>query len=75
MLSGTLWNEEISEEFDPDDPSTEWVNQEYVVEEFLCPTCTLHLFGKDEIGASSLPSEFRTSEVRERYFGDPYGND
>jgi hypothetical protein len=75
MLSGSLWNEEVSEEVDPDDPTSEWVHKEYVVEEFLCPTCTLNLFGKDEIRASSLPGEFRTSEVRERYFGHAYENE
>jgi hypothetical protein len=78
MLSGAEWEEEVSEaEYDPDDPGppVEWVDTTYVVEEFLCPTCGLHLFGANETGAAGLPSEFKRSDVRERDFGDPYGND
>jgi len=75
MLSGTLWNEEVSDDVDPDDPTSEWVDQTYVVEEFLCPTCTLHLFGTNEARAGELPEEFTKSEVRERDFGPEYGND
>jgi hypothetical protein len=78
MASGALWQEEVSEaDYDPDDPGppVEWVDRTYVVEEFLCSTCGLHLFGTNEIRASGLPEEFKTSDVRERVFGDPYGND
>jgi hypothetical protein len=78
MLSGALWDEEVSEaDYDLEDPGppVEWVDSTYVAEEFLCPTCGLHLFGTNEIRASGLPGEFKTSEIRERDFGDPYGND
>jgi hypothetical protein len=75
MLSGTLWNEEVSDDIDPDDPTTEWVDQTYVVEEFLCPTCTLHLYGTNETRAAGLGEEFTRTEVRERDFGPPYMNE
>jgi hypothetical protein len=75
VVSGYLWIEEISEVVDPDDPTTEWVDRTYVVDEFSCPSCTLNLLGTDEIRASGLPDEFKKSEVRERDFEPPYMNE
>lgn len=75
MRSGSLWNEEISDDQDPDDPSVEWVDLTYVTEDFVCPTCSLRLFGAKEIQAGGLPEEYTMSEAREREFGEEYGND
>jgi hypothetical protein len=75
MRSGSLWNEETSDDQDPDDPTTEWVDLTYVTEEFLCPTCGLRLFGTKEIEAGGLANEYMKSEAREREFGEEYGND
>ena len=75
MRSGSLWNEEISNDQDPEDPSVEWVELTYVTEDFLCPTCGLRLFGTKEIQAGGLPEEYTKSETRDREFGEEYGND
>lgn len=75
MRSGSLWNEEVSDDQDPEDPGTEWVDLTYVTEEFLCPTCGLRLFGTKEIKAGGLSEEYTKSEARERDFGEEYGND
>lgn len=75
MLTGSLWNEEVSEDQDEEDPTTEWVDLTYVVEEFLCPTCGLRLFGTKETQAGEMPGEFTQTEVREREFGEEYNNE
>ena len=75
MRSGSLWNEEISDDQDSNDPSIEWVDLTYVTEDFLCPTCDLRLFGAKEIQAGGLSEEYTKSEAREREFGEEYGND
>jgi hypothetical protein len=75
MCSGSLWNEEASDDQDPDDPTTEWVDLTYVTEDFRCPTCGLRLLGAKEIQAAGLSDEYTKSEARERDFGDEYGND
>lgn len=73
--AGALWSEDVSDEVDPDDPSVEYVDEVYVVEEFICPTCGLHLYGSKETSAAKLPEEFTLREIREREFGPDYGND
>jgi hypothetical protein len=86
FLGGSLWHEEVSEEdegsayVDRDgelqvEPPTERVDKTFSIEEFLCPECSLRLFGTQEIAAGELPSEFEETEVREREFGPDYGND
>jgi hypothetical protein len=75
MLGGSLWNEEVSEDQDPSDPTTEYVDLTYVVEEFVCPTCGLRLFGTKETQAGGLPEEFTKSEAREREFSEEYMNE
>ena len=75
MISGSLWSEGVSDDQDPDDPTTEWIDETYVVEEFRCPYCNLTLSGVKETKAAGLPEEFVRSEVRERDFGPEYGND
>lgn len=73
--AGALWSEDVSDEVDPDDPSVEYVDEVYVVEEFICPTCGLHLYGSKETNAAKLPEEFTLREIREREFEPDYGND
>lgn len=75
VSAGMLWNEELSEDQKPSDPATEWVDREFIVEEFVCPVCQLHLFGAKEIDAAGLPEEFSRTEAREREFEPEYGND
>ena len=53
------------DEYDEDDP----------LEEFLCPTCGLHLSGTRELDVTDLPEQFYQTEEREREFEPEYGND
>lgn len=75
VIGGTQYDEEVSEEQDPDDPFTEYVDITYATEEFVCLVCGLHLHGAQEINVSSLPDEFYDTEEREREFEPDYGND
>jgi len=75
VLGGVLWHEEASDEYDEDDPYTEYVEKTYLAEEFLCPTCDLRLSGTRELAVTSLPEEFYETEEREREFEPDYGND
>ena len=75
ILGGILWDEEISDKFDPEDPFVEYVEKTFSTEEFVCITCDLHLAGKREMSVISLPEEFCEIEEREREFEPDYGND
>ncbi len=75
VIGGTQYDEEISNDQDPNDPFTEYVDITYATEEFACLVCELHLRGAQEIHASSLPDEFYETEEREREFEPDYGND
>ncbi|MCC2616718.1 hypothetical protein LJ739_10740 [Aestuariibacter halophilus] len=75
ILGGVLWHEEVSDEYDEDDPFTEYVEKTFSTEEFLCPTCGLHLAGTRELYVTDLPEEFCQTEEREREFEPEYGND
>ena len=75
VIGGVIWDEQVSEDIDPDNPWVEFVNETYLSEEFHCPTCGLHLNGRREIGATDLPEEFYKVEEREREFEPEYGNE
>ena len=75
VIGGTQYDEEISQDQDPDDPFTEYVDVTYATEEFVCLVCELHLLGSQEISATELPDEFYDTEEREREFEPDYGND
>lgn len=75
ILGGSRFEEHVSEDQDPEDPYTEYIEVEYSSEEFLCPVCQLHLQGTQEIYATDLPGEFTETEEREREFEPDYGND
>ncbi len=75
VLGGVLWSEDVSEEVDPDDPTTEFIDETYLSEGFYCPTCALELRGRQEVVAADLPEEFYQQETREREFEPDYGND
>jgi hypothetical protein len=75
VVAGIRWSEELSTEQDKEDPSVEYVDIVYLAEEFDCPICDLHLFGRKEIEAAELSDEFTKIEVREREFEAEYGND
>ncbi len=85
-LGGSFWHEEVSVEEDGSafqDEDGEWHNEvpteridrTYTAEEFICAECSLRLYGAKEIAACELPNEFEETEVREREFGEDYGND
>lgn len=75
VIGGTQYDEEISDDQDPDDPFTEYVDITYATEEFVCLVCGLRLRGAQEINAASLPDEFYATGEREREFEPDYGND
>lgn len=75
ILAGVLWSEEVSEEFDPEDPMVEFVDKTYLSEEFRCFTCGLALLGRREVVAANFPEEFYDRDTREREFEPDYGND
>lgn len=75
FLGGQEWDAVPVEDYFSDDPTSGWVRITYVVEEFRCPTCSLHLFGARETGAAELPEEIEKEESREREFEPEYGND
>lgn len=74
IVAGRLWSEDVAESQD-DDPWSETVEAVYTAEEFVCPTCGLHLFGTKELDFAGLPDEFTTYSEREREFEPDYGND
>ncbi len=49
FLAGVKYNEEVSEEEDGEDPYEESVDIFYVAEEFLCPSCSLHLDSREAL--------------------------
>lgn len=75
FIGGTLWDEQVSQEYDQEDPFTEYIELTYSSEEFLCPVCNLHLVGTQEVSATNLPEEFYETDEREREFEPDYGND
>lgn len=75
VIGGVLWQEEVSDEIDEEDPFVESVLRTYASEEFFCKVCGLRLKGVNEIEASPLPEEFFETEQREREFEEEYGND
>ena len=75
FLGGNLWSEEVVQDEEPEDSMIEYVDETYTVEEFVCPTCNLHLFGTKEVKSANLPEEFVIREEREREFEPDYGND
>ena len=86
FLGGALWNEEVidtepgSVDYSPDgedyiEMPSETVEKTFKVEAFVCPVCSLHLYGTKEIAAAEVPEEFSSIEVREREFEQEYGND
>jgi hypothetical protein len=75
IIGGILWDEVVSDDQDPDDPTIEIVDQTYVSEEFRCFTCGLTLVGRREVLAAGLPEEFYDRDERERKFEPEYGND
>jgi hypothetical protein len=75
ILGGVLWDEDVSDKVDPDDPFVEYVEKSFSAEEFFCITCGLHLAGKREMSVTALPEEFCEIEEREREFEPDYGND
>jgi hypothetical protein len=75
FLGGQLWEEEVVDVEDPDDPWIEYTDETYTGEEYVCPTCDLHLFGTKELEAAGLSKEFVVRVERERDFEPGYGND
>jgi hypothetical protein len=80
----SLWEEEVTEEENeiqgPDgewylDAPSERVESTLNVEEFICPECSLRLFGVKEIAAAGLNPEVKRTEIREREYEEDYGND
>jgi hypothetical protein len=74
FLSGIKYNEEVSEE-DGEDPYEELVDVFYVAEEFLCPSCNLHLDSREAIEAVGLDVDHVETDTRQREYEPDYGND
>jgi hypothetical protein len=75
FLAGVKYNEEVSEEEDGEDPYEESVDIFYVAEEFLCPSCSLHLDSREAIEAVGLEVDHVETETRQREYEPDYGND
>lgn len=75
FLGCHLWQEEVVDEVNPDDPMIEYTDETYTCEEFVCTTCDLHLFGTKEVAAAGFDNEFVVRVERERDFEPGYGND
>jgi hypothetical protein len=75
FLAGVKYDEEVSEDDNQDDPYEELVDVSYVAEEFLCPSCNLHLEARDAIEAVGLDVEHVETETRQREHEPDYGND
>ena len=74
FLAGTKYNEEVSED-DDKESDEETVEASYVAEEFLCPSCGLHLDSRDAIAATGLDVDHVETETRQREYEPDYGND
>jgi hypothetical protein len=75
FLAGIKYNEEVSEEDSSDDPYEELVDVFYVAEEFLCPSCNLHLECREAIAAVGLEVDHVETDKRQREYEPDYGND
>jgi hypothetical protein len=75
FLAGVKYDEEVSEDDNEDDPYEELVDVSYVAEEFLCPSCNLHLESRDAIEAVGLDVDHVETETRQREYEPDYGND
>jgi len=74
FLAGVKYNEEASEE-DDEESDEETVEVYYVAEEFVCPSCGLHLDSRDAIAAVGLTDDHTETETRQRQYEPDYGND
>jgi hypothetical protein len=74
FLAGVKYDEEVSED-EANDPYEELVDVSYVAEEFLCPSCNLHLESRDAIEAVGLDVDHIDTETRQREYEPDYGND
>jgi hypothetical protein len=54
------------------DPFEELVDVSYVAEEFLCPSCNLHLDNRDAIEAAGLNVDHIETETRQREYEPDY---
>jgi hypothetical protein len=75
FLAGVKYDEEVSEDDNEQDPFEELVDVSYVAEEFLCPSCNLHLDNRDAIEAAGLDVDHIKTETRQREYEPDYGND
>jgi hypothetical protein len=75
FLAGVKYDEEVSEDDNEQDPFEELVDVSYVAEEFLCPSCNLHLDNRDAIEAAGLNVDHIETETRQREYEPDYGND
>jgi hypothetical protein len=75
FLAGVKYDEEVSDEEDESDPYEELVDVSYVAEEFLCPSCNLHLDSREAIEAVGLDVDHVETEKRQREYEPDYGND
>jgi hypothetical protein len=75
FLAGIKYNEEVSEEDSSEDPYEELVDVFYVAEEFLCPSCNLHLDSREAIAAVGLNVDHVETDTRQREYEPDYGND
>jgi hypothetical protein len=74
FMTGEQIGEDISEERD-EEAIWEFVDREFVGQEFRCPTCELTLKGSDEIDAAGLNYIHQDQQEREMEYEPDYGND
>lgn len=75
FIAGVKYAEEVSSEQDEEYPEEETVEVSLVAEEFVCPSCALHLESREEIEAAELEVEHMETEIRQREYEPDYGND
>jgi hypothetical protein len=74
FLAGVKYNEEVSDEQNGNNDE-EMVDVFYVAEEFVCPSCHLHLDSRDAIAATGVGVDYAETETRQREYEPDYGND
>lgn len=75
FVAGDKIFEETADDQDDAEPGYEMVDVQYSLEEFLCPTCGLHLDGTDAMRAAGFDEFLEDQEEREIEYEPDYGND
>ncbi len=74
FLAGIEYSKEILDTAPSEEGLEEEVEKQYGAEEFQCPTCDLHLDGRQEIEAAGIDPDKAEVETRQREYESDYGN-